>query len=152
MKRRQMTRFTWALRNTLALAVALLLGCGDASESSVGADPVVENTKVVNEQPSATLPNGIQQHLKSKLGMNDDIIATLTHERMPEGFIWAVLDPRVNMCFVYVKQQGEWQNVFMGQEIPTGWRPTNTGTGFMGNEAELHSLTVWVNENCQPSL
>lgn len=152
MRRRQMTRFTWGLRNTLALAVALFVGCGDSSESLVETTSVVENTTAVNEQLSATLPNGIQEHLKSKLGMNDDIISTLTHERMPEGFIWAVLDPRVSMCFVYIKQQGEWHNVFMGQEIPTGWRPTNTGTGFMGNEAELYSLTLWVKENCQPSM
>ena len=150
MRRRQMTRFTWGVRSTLTLAIALLVGCGDSSEPTIESTSDLEEVKTSNEHLSVTLPNGIQQHLKSKLGMDDEVIATLTHEQMPEGFIWAVLDPRVSMCFVYIEQQGEWQNVFMGQEIPTGWRPTNPSTGFMGNEAELHSLTVWVKENCQP--
>ena len=75
--------------------------------------------------------------------MDDEVIATLTHEQM-EGFISAVLDPRASMCFVYIEQQGEWQNAY-GADPTDG--DLQIRVRFMGNEAELHSLTVWVKEN-----
>lgn len=141
----RLQQINWGLLIALFLGLGLLMGC-----SQEGSPSVVTASSDKTTVKQKVLPAEIQQHLKSTLGMNEADLQSLRHELMPEGFIWAIVDPKITLCLAYIKQDNQWNNVYMGMGIPEGWRPTNTGTGFMGNEAELHSLTVWAKENCQP--
>ena len=149
MKHHRFEQTTWRVRTIVTLMGALLLGCGESEPESTLEVTAVEPASGKKAE-AETLPDAIQQHLTGTLGMGEADITQLEHERMPEGLIWGVVDKRVSMCFVYVQSDSAWQNAFMGPSIPVGWRPEQTGAGFMSIEADLHSLNVWVKENCRP--
>ena len=100
------------------------------------------------EPTKRSLPKSIVAHLQQQMGMNDEHIERLDYKRMPEKTLFAVVDQQNNICFVYLKTDDKWINVFWGTGLQTGWTPTtaNVVGEFISLEADLIVVSMGRNQ------